>query len=129
MEKDLLHKEKQLQETIKTLMEENRKLLQNKESIERQLNLSKFQQTNMKSKHINEMQELKDRLLDAEEKETEAIGKLNWVLHRLHASEARRLELEQGFGKAFIPSENVANLMLWNNEIPIAIGIPHMRML
>ena len=64
---------------------------------------------------------MKDRLDDAEEKEDEAIGKLNWVLHRLphdtmyenctSERSTQCLEMDQGFGKAFIPSENVAKLM------------------
>ena len=51
------------------------------------------------------------RAEDAEAKQLLAEQKTNFVLHRLRASEARRIELENGFGTAFKPVSNVAQLM------------------
>jgi hypothetical protein len=58
-----------------------------------------------------------DMVNEAESLQREAEKKTNYVLHRLRASEARRIELENGFGKAYTPSHDVVRLMEEVNEI------------
>ena len=96
---------------IKRLKLENLALKQAVGDLEQRLKSKKSTETELERKHLRQMKELRFCLEDADEKEKDAVGKLNWVLHRLRASEARRLEMENGFGRAFVPSNHVRQLV------------------